>query len=112
MELLDKNISNDLDEVINYIKNTPEYINVTSIKNKMSNNEELIENINNLKRLQKLYVKSNYKDQDLMFQIDKINKYLKNTPIYVEYTRNLEEVNNKLTILKEELDNYFNNLLN
>ena len=55
-----ENFYNNLDELIDYIKNTIEYKKCLELKSKMSSNSNINSLIENIKNLQKKYIKSNY----------------------------------------------------
>lgn len=104
------NIMNkELDELVSYIKNTSSYKNCISIKKKMDKNEEICSLIEEIKSLQKKYVKSNY-DDSIKEKLDKLESKLNSIPIYVEYNNNLEEVNKMIDLIKDELNDYFTDL--
>ena len=105
------NIMNkELDELVSYIKNTSSYKNCISIKEKMDKNEEICSLIEEIKKLQKKYVKSNY-DDNVKKELDSLESKLNSIPIYVEYNNNLEEVNKMIDLVKDELNDYFTELL-
>ena len=105
------NIMNkELDELVSYIKNTSSYKKCISIKEKMDKNEEICSLIEEIKSLQKKYVKSNY-DDSIKKELDSLESKLNSIPIYVEYNNNLEEVNKMIDLVKDELNNYFSELL-
>ena len=104
------NIMNkELDELVSYIKNTSSYKNCISIKKKMDKNEEICSLIDEIKSLQKKYVKSNY-DDSIKEELDKLESRLNSIPIYVEYNNNLEKVNEMIELVKDELNDYFTDL--
>ena len=104
------NIMNkELDELVSYIKNTSSYKNCISIKKKMDENEEICSLIEEIKSLQKKYVKSNY-DDSIKEKLDKLESKLNSIPIYVEYNNNLEKVNEMIDLVKDELNDYFTDL--
>ena len=105
-------MNKELDELVSYIKNTSSYKNCISIKEKMDSNEEICQIVKNIKILQKKYVKSNYLDKGIKIQLDELENKLNEIPIYVEYMNNLEEVNKMIEYVKDELNDYFSNLLN
>ena len=105
-------MNKELSELVSYIKNTPSYKKCISIKEQMDKNEEICKLVGDIKILQKKYVKSNYLDKDLKDQLDILEDKLNNIPIYVEYMNNLEEVNKMIEYVKDELNDYFSNLLN
>ena len=100
-----------LDDVILCIKESNEYKNVIDIKKKMDSNEELKKKINDIKLLQKKYVKSNY-DSSVKKDLDKLNDELLEVPIYRIYLDNLSIVNEKIEYVKDSLNDYFYNLFN
>lgn len=105
------NIMNkELDELVSYIKNTSSYKKCISIKEKMDKNEEICSLIEEIKSLQKKYVKSNY-DDSIKKELDSLESKLNSIPIYVEYNNNLEEVNKMIDLVKDELNDYFSELL-
>ena len=82
-----ENLYKKLDDVILCIKESNEYKNVIDIKKKMDSNEELKKKINDIKLLQKKYVKSNY-DSSVKKDLDKLNDELLEVPIYRIYLDN------------------------
>ena len=63
-----------------------------------------------LKKLQKKYVNTN--DQELLVELEKLEEELNNIPIYVIYMQYLDKVNEKIEFVKDELNNYFYEVLN
>ncbi len=106
-----ENLYKKLDDVILCIKESNEYKNVIDIKKKMDSNEELKKKINDIKLLQKKYVKSNY-DSSIKKDLDKLNDELLEVPIYRIYLDNLSVVNEKIEYVKDSLNDYFYNLFN
>lgn len=106
-----ENLYSKLDDVIQCIKESSEYKNVLDIKKKMDSNEELKKKINDIKLLQKKYVKSNY-DSSVKKDLDKLNDELLEIPIYRMYLDNLSVVNEKIEYVKDSLNDYFYDLFN
>lgn len=106
-----ENLYKKLDDVILCIKESNEYKNVIDIKKKMDSNEELKKKINDIKLLQKKYVKCNY-DSSVKKDLDKLNDELLEVPIYRIYLENLSVVNEKIEYVKDSLNDYFYNLFN
>lgn len=106
-----ENFYNNLDELIDYIKNTIEYKKCLELKSKMSSNSNINCLIENIKNLQKKYIKSNY-DSDIKLELDKLNDELNNIPLYITYSENLEKVNQMISYVNDELTDYFYNILN
>ena len=84
---MEKELSNSIDELVNYITSTKEYKNCIKYK-------ELMDEDNNIKEL------------------DKLEDELNNIDTYVIYNQNLEVVNNMINYVKEDLNDYFYNLFN
>ena len=101
---------NKLDEVIDYITNSKDYKDCLRIKNQMKNNKPLMELIDKIKTLQKIYVNSN--DSSVLNELEKQEKELNNFPIYVSYMGYLDNVNLMIDVVKDGLNCYFDDLLN
>lgn len=99
-----------LNEVINTIINSDDYKKCIELKNTMSSNEELVSLIEKIKKLQKKYVNTN--DQEILVELEKLEEELNNIPIYVIYMQYLERINEKIEFVKDELNNYFYEVLN
>lgn len=106
-----ENFYNRLEELINYIKNTIEYKKCLELKNKMKNNSNINKLIEEIKDVQKKYIKSNY-DSNIKKELDKLNEELNNIPIYIIYSENLDKVNQMISYVNDELNDYFYNILN
>lgn len=100
-----------LNEVILCITDSYEYKECLRLKNMMQDNLDIADLIKEIKDLQKKYVHSNY-DDNLGDKLDSLEKKLLSIPIYAIYMKNLEAVNNKINYVKDELNNYFYNILN
>ena len=100
-----------LDDLVNYIKDSNEYKTCIKLKSQMSNNSEINDMVKEVKELQKKYIKSGY-DKNVKMELDEVNNKLNEIPIYVIYNQNLEKVNEMINLVKDELNTYFDNLLN
>ena len=105
-------VNKELDEIITYIKNSSNYKKCIQIKEKMSKNEEICSLVDDIKVLQKKYVRSGYLDEKIKEEFLSKEKRLNEIPIYVEYMNCLEEVNNMIDLVKDELNSYFSELCN
>lgn len=106
-----ENVNNKVDELIDYIKNTNDYKMCLKLRSQMNNNKELIDLINEIKKLQKKYIRGNY-DDSLKKELDEKNETLLSIPLYVVYNQHLARVNEMIDYVKESLNDYFYNLLN
>jgi len=99
-----------LDEVVNTIKNSKEYKTCIDLKSKMDSNEDINSLVKEIKKLQKKYINTN--DSNIKIELDKLENQLNEIPIYHIYLDNLEKVNQMIDYVKDELNNYFDLLLN
>ena len=106
-----ENFYNNLDDLINYIKNTIEYKKCLELKNKMSSNTNINKLMNDIRDFQKKYIRSNY-DENIKLELDKVNEELNNIPIYITYCENLDRVNQMISYINDELSDYFYKILN
>ena len=106
-----ENVYSALNEVIECITNSSDYKKCISLKNKMSENEEITSLIKKIKDTQKKYVRSGY-DSKIKVELDALEKELMNIPIYYVYSKSLEKVNQMIDYVKDELNDYFSTLLN
>ena len=100
-----------LEEVISCITNSYEYQMCTKIQEKMGDNQELRDLIENIKNKQKEYIRSGY-SSSIKSELDLLEKKLEEIPIYSNYQQNLKIVNEKIDFVKDYLNQYFNSLLN
>ena len=100
-----------IDDVVNCIKSSDDYIKCIELQDKMSSNSEITELVNRIKTLQKKYIKSNY-SPSIKEELDKTNDELMNIPFYAMYLSYLEKVNYKIDYVKDYMNDYFNKLLN
>ena len=107
---MEKKLSNSIDCLVDYIINTKEYKNCIKYKEEMEKDNSIKEKVNSIKKLQKQYVNSN--DISIKEELDKLEDELNNIDLYVKYNQNLEVVNQMISYTKDELNDYFYNLLN
>ena len=106
MEKLNKS----LDEVVDAIKNSKEYKKCLELKEKMKSNDEINLLVKEIKLKQKKYIKSG--DSNILSELNELEEKLNCLPIYHVYTLNLEKVNEYINYVKDELNDYFDKLLN
>ena len=100
----------ELNKVIDYIINSDSYKKCLELRDKMSKNSEIMSLIDEIKSLQKKYMKS--KSQDIKKELDEKTDNLLNIPIYYKYNQKLEEVNNMISYVEDELNDYFERVVN
>ena len=101
---------NNLDSVVSTIKNSKEYKKCITLKKQMDSNEDIKSLVSRIKSLQKKYIRTN--DDNIKLELEKLEKKLEEIPIYHIYIDNLEKVNNMINYVKDELNDYFDKLLN
>lgn len=106
MEKLNKS----LDEVVDCIKNSKEYKKCIKLKEQMKSNDEINSLVKEIKLKQKKYIRSN--DSNILSELKELEERLNCIPIYHIYTENLEKVNNMINYVRDELNDYFDKLLN
>ena len=106
-----ENFYNNLDELINYIKSTKEYKKCIELKNKMMSNSDINKLMNDIRTIQKKYIRSNY-DSSVKEELDKLNEEFNNIPIYIIYCENLKIVNEMIDYVNDELSDYFYEIFN
>ena len=107
-----KQLNKELEDVIEYIKSSDSYKKCLELKTKMNSNHELVKIVEEVKNLQKKYVRSNYQDIDVKIKLDELNDKLYAIPLYVDYMNNLEDVNNMINLVRDSLNDYFYKVLN
>ena len=100
----------ELNKIIDYITNTESYKNTVKLREQMNNNKELNDLIEEIKSLQKKYIKNN--SVSIKQELDEKTKELEEYPIYNIYNKNLEEVNQMIDYVNDELNDYFEKVIN
>lgn len=99
-----------LEDVINCIKNSPEYLECIDLKKKMDSNEEITKLIKDIKVLQKKLLRTD--SIEVQEELDsKINR-LNEIPLYSIYNQKLNVINEKISYVNDELNDYFYKVLN
>ena len=106
-EILDKAL-----ELVKEIKNDKEYREYVTLRNEIKSNKEIMKRIENIKTLQKQYIKSAYLDDEIKVKLDKELSELEDIPLYKEYLLKEKKINNILTSIKEGINVSFENILN
>ena len=108
---MDRNVEDAVIDLKNYIENTKQYRKVIELKKKMEKSSNIMKLIEEIKNLQKEYVKNN-NDEDIGKALKNLEKKLNEIPIYSEYNKNLEEINDIIYFVREELNSYFDKKIN
>jgi len=100
---LNKEILDKVDEIILTIKQSDDYQKYLLLKEKMNENSELKELIDEVRVLQKEIIHGKNKENVLKEKMIK----LENNPLYREYNNTLSEINNQLALIENAINNYF-----
>ncbi len=100
----------DLLKIVNFVKNSEEYKKTIYYKELIANDKELTSKIDRLKELQMKYVRT--KDYNVKNELDSLNNELSNNTNFTLYNFYLDKVNNYIDIIKDNFNNYFDNLFN
>ena len=97
-----------VDEIIKEIEDSSDYKKYLLLKDKISNNKEVMSLIKKVKVLQKDVVHNIDKKDELACTLEKLN----NHPLYREYNNTLDELNNTFNIIENGINHYFFEKLN
>ncbi len=104
-----------MDAIILAIKDSTEYQNYQKAFEKMQNNKEIMQIIEEIKSLQKDLVIKKEKGiatKDIDTTIDNKLKSLEEYPLYLEFSYLQEELNNAITIIKKSIEKYLDDIIN
>ena len=102
------------DEIIDVIIKSDKYKKYIDLKNKMSQDKEIMTLIDEVKSLQKKIINETYKGNDVSLFEEKIIKnmeLLNNYPIYVEFNYLQEDLNEMFQYMKNTIQDNINNIL-
>ena len=108
---MNKEILEKVDDIINYIENSKDYQKYLLIKDKMQNDLEINNLLNEIKHLQKKLA-NNEGNMDLKKELSLKNEILKNIPLYREYLNTLDDLNNVFNIIETRINNHFDKIVN
>lgn len=112
---MNDNILKKVDEIVNYIKNSKDYLKYQQLVQQIKNNKEIMNIINEVKKLQREAVNKEYHKEDTKDINDKIKvniEKLSTYPIYQEMTYLQEDLNSLFMSIKSMLDDYINRQVN
>ena len=109
MEKLMNNIQNKIDKLFDNLEESALYKDFVNIKEKLMNNKEIMNTINEIKRYQKLA--TNNKDIVLEKNIRELYTKLESYPLYQSYLIKKDELEEELYMVKSIFENYFKELL-
>ena len=104
------NIALNIDNLFDSFENSKLYKDFISAKKQLESNEEIMDIITKIKRLQK--IATNNKDEMVEKEIRDLYKKLESYPLYQSYLIIKDLVQNELFAVKEQFEKYFKNILN
>lgn len=107
---MEKKLSKAVSEVVSSITESPEFKECISLKEKMEESSEIKELVDAIKKLQKKYIRT--QDDEVKKELDEKQERLNSIPLYDSYQKKLSEVNQKIEIIKDELNDYFYKVVN
>lgn len=114
---MEKLVSNEeikkrAEELVKALKEDKRYQEYITLRDELKNNKDILDKMQEIKSLQKKYVKSAYLDKDIELKIKELTKELEQNSLYREYLIKEKEINNILMTITEGLNVTFNNILN
>lgn len=107
-------ILSKVDEIVDYLKNTDNYIRYCEISDKMKSDNEIMSLIKRVKDLQKEIVNEEYIGNNadkLKEEITQILEKLNGYPIYREFTYLQEDLNSNFQDIKNAIEKYINDIV-
>ena len=112
---MEKHVKNDIlnkvDELVLLLKESPEYLRFQEVTKQMKNNNDVMNLIQKIKRIQKDIVNLEYRRQNVSLLEKELNTCLNELneyPIYQEYSYLLEDLNNTFQSIKSILEEHIN----
>ena len=112
---MNNEILKEVDNIVSFIKESDDYKEYLFLKDKLSKNKKALSLINDIKTLQKEIVKKEIKKENILRLEEEINKKileLNKIPLYVDYIRIQEKLDELFQYIKEKLNDYFEERIN
>ena len=103
------NIKNKIDILFDDFMDSNLYKDYISVKKQLNKNEEIINILEEIRRLQKIATNNN--DDIIEKNIKELYDKLYKFPLYQSYLQIVEQINEELFIIKENFDKYFKEIL-
>lgn len=100
-----------IDELIDLIKQTPNYKRYKELKDEMSKNNNIMTLIKNIKKLEQSIVKKEYNKMDTKedeIKLKELKDELNKFPVYLEYLYLQEDLNNDFQNIKKIIEDSIN----
>ena len=99
-------------ELVQAIRDDDKYKEYMNLRQELKENDDIMSKMQEVKRLQKEYVKGAYLDKEIETKLNSLLKELEQNSLYQEYLAKEKEINNILNDISEGLNIIFNKLLN
>ena len=106
---MNNEVINEIDVLVNTIKSSDIYKEYIDLLNKVSNSNEIKELTNEIRKINKELVLT--PSIELEEKLKLKEKELNEIPLYLEYKYKLEELNNKLTVIKNKVEVFMKDIL-
>ena len=106
---MNKEVINEIDNLINVIKENNIYKEYISILEKINSNEEIKELTNKIRIINKKLVRT--PSIKLESELKDLESKLNDIPLYLDYKDKLNELNNLLLVVKNNIENYMKDIL-
>lgn len=107
----DEEIILKVKELTNKIKEDKLYQDYMKLRQELKKDESITQTIEEIKRLQRKYVKTNYQDKEVLEKINNLTNELEKIPLYAIYQQKEEELNNNLVFINEGLRDTFSSIV-
>lgn len=107
---MEKKLNNAVDEIVTAIVDCDEFKDCIRLKEKMEKSDEIKELVQTIKKLQKQLIKTD--DPSVREELEKVQDRLNSIPLFDSYQKNLAKVNDKIEFIKDEINNYFFEVVN
>ncbi len=115
MEKKLNDIKDEINSLVDYIKDSDKYKRYIIVRDKIKSNKDIMDKINKVKAIQKEIVKLEYNKRDIKAkekELDDILEELNSYPIYVEYNYLVEDLNYEMKYIKDTLEEEINKIVN
>ena len=117
VNFVNKEILDRVDRLVAYLKDSALYHRYQTIQTKLEDNAEIMDLIAQYKEIQKKLVRAEYendqKDQvSCTIRLQELDLSLHAYPIYLDYLEVQQELDQVFQLIKQSMDDYFEQLLN
>lgn len=108
---LSKKTIDTIQDIIKYIKEKEEYKRYIKLRKMLSKDKKTLIEIEKLKEKQKEYIRSK-KNKKIKKELDELEEQLENNIIYFEYNKCVNKLNEMISLITDEINQYFYEITN